>query len=600
MNPSVPRPIAACLLAIALVALPASAQVDVRTEGGERAFESERTIIETALGTVVRVLEEATLQHGEGALGASLRGMAEELTASASPFARTAASDEVVLTRAEVDRLVALLRSVRHQTAALMQDAAGEDARRLSDLHQTLDDALALVESVEARLPEAAPLYDTMPVAGRAGRDDEHRGDGWELSGEETPQPRWTYDYDRDEARAGQREIRRYRSDRHAARSAARAPFDMDDDWGGIYVGASQDRNPFREDALYRGAPALRYNRVEGFVLGAALPKLDWYDSDRAAIYGQVGYAFALEEVRYTVGLEVRPGRAAWRRDAGAVEFKLGGAYRRNTATNDLWKSSWFENTAAALLFEHDFFDYYQVEGWTVYGLARLGEYTQASLGYRDEDYSSLERNASFSVFDGDAFRFNPVVDELRLRSVVSTLEAGRILDWYDMPLGGIVRGEAEFGQGLGGDAGFNRFTADARAYLPVAYGTGLALRLRGGYASDDAPIQKQFTVGGLGTSRGYAQNIFVGTRALVANAELTFDEVDLSFFDDIQLFGFADLAWTNRSGDAFDLGETLPTAGIGLGLADRYVRFELAFPLRNVEGTGVEPALWFRLLPTF
>ena len=53
------------------------------------------------------------------------------------------------------------------------------------------------------------------------------------------------------------------------------------------------------------------------------------------------------------------------------------------------------ENTLAAFLFHHDFFDYYEIEGGTVYAAARFTPLVQVSAGYRTDAYRSLSRNPS-------------------------------------------------------------------------------------------------------------------------------------------------------------------------------------------------------------
>jgi hemolysin activation/secretion protein len=181
-------------------------------------------------------------------------------------------------------------------------------------------------------------------------------------------------------------------------------------------------------------------------------------------------------------------------------------------------------------------------------------------------------------------------------------LDGGQIRGLRWIPSGVAFRAEAEFGEGLGGDFAFNRYLGDIRAYLRPGRDTGLSLRLRGGTTTGEAPIQKSFTLGGAGSLRAYPQNIFRGTSMLLANAEVTL--YDVSIFDDLlsdlAVFGIADAGWVDGpSKAAFDTGDLITSAGFGVGLSDRQVRLELAWPLRNL-GTGMEPTLWLRLNPTF
>lgn len=371
------------------------------------------------------------------------------------------------------------------------------------------------------------------------------------------------------------------------------------DDYGSALVGAPTGSWPYRATALYRPIPSIRYNRVEGTVLGVGFSPLAWDDHDRTALYGQIGYAFALDRVRYEIGVETRPGYE--RNEPFGVKF--GAVYRRNTTTDDIWKVGWLENSLGGFLFENDFFDYYETEGWTFYGVQRLTPFAQVSAGYRTEEHRSLERNTFYSVFQSGTFRENIVADEGRMASAVFTLEGGRVRGLQSLPRGVAFRAEAELGQGLGGDFSFNRYTGDVRTYMPLNRFSSLSLRLRGGLATGDVPLQKQYTIGGQGSLRGYPQNALFGERLVLANAEYTVAEVDLldDLFDDLQIFGFGDAGWTNRFAgtNRFQLDDMLASAGFGVGLDERTVRLELAWPLNDAFG-NTSPALWLRFSPTF
>lgn len=371
--------------------------------------------------------------------------------------------------------------------------------------------------------------------------------------------------------------------------------------WGGTDSGAMfgtyPNRWPYAETALYRNTPAIRYNRADGFVLGIGSGPLEWDSSRPFKLVGQVGYAFALERWRYEIGGEFMP-----LTERGNRGLKFGASYRYNTVTEDLWKSNWIENTLAAFFFRHDFFDYYQVQGWSAYTVARLNRTLQLSAAFRSEEHGSLERNADWSLFGGD-FRRNPPIDEGRVQSFLFAVEGGRVRSLNYLPIGAAFRAEVELASGFGSDFTFGRYIADGRLYLPVSAYSSLGLRLRGGLlVGDDAPVQKGFTLGGVGTVLGYPTNAFFGTRMLLGNAEYMIDTPDLlgEFLEDLQIFGTANVGWTGDSADrGFDSDELLPSLGIGLGLDERNLRFELAFPLKDV-GHGYAPSLWFRLSPTF
>ena len=239
-----------------------------------------------------------------------------------------------------------------------------------------------------------------------------------------------------------------------------------------------------------------------------------------------------------------------------------------------------------------------------MYAVQRLSPYAQFSVGYRSEDFKSLDRNAHWSLFNGGTFRPNPAVEEVRLNAMVLTLEGGQLRHRYHQLSGSAFRLEAELGENFGGDRAYTRYLGDVRTYASLGGGSYLGLRIRGGMASDDAPIQKQFTLGGVGSIRGYAQNGFIGTKALLANIEygidnlVPFDDI----FDDFLIYGFADAGWVNGPQDrSFDMDDVFPSAGVGLSFGHEALRIELAWPLKETYlGDPQDPSLWIRLTPTF
>lgn len=352
---------------------------------------------------------------------------------------------------------------------------------------------------------------------------------------------------------------------------------------------------PFRTQSVYRTLPALRYNRAEGFVLGVGLRPLAWDGYFQRSFYGQVGYAFALKDLRYTLGAETFLGQ---NRPEFAV--KVGAAYYENTATNDAWKAGYTENSLAAFLFHNDFFDYYEIEGGTVYAAARMTPRIQVSAGFRSDAYRSLRQNTNWSLFRGD-FRSNPLIEEGRIHALVFALDAGEVSGLYTVPRGAALQAEVEVADGLGGDHSFTRVQADGRVYLPTSYNTSVGLRVRGGYTSDDTPFQKLFTVGGVGTVRGYAQNEFFGTRAVVANAEFVLGDLHPfgDWFSGWQLIAFADAGWVNDLRNVFSVEDGVYAVGGAVGFDDRGLRLEVAWPVNDPLGRR-SPAVWLRLEPNF
>lgn len=554
-----------CALLVTLLTL--SGFVPVRaqeTPAVTSRYEDERARVVSTLETLLADLDELASDPALGDLAPRLRTLRHRLTEATVPLGAEAgpASPGQGDDLRRLERLLAEVHEQFHDLRIDLEDRE-EFARadRLLPLERRLREALITVRRL---LP---PPEDVA----------EHEAP----EADERDHPAW--------------------HERRRRPTAFRHRYDRERRAAAFLVGEVWNQWPIPTTGLYRPITPLRYNRVEGLVLGIGQGPLAWDSYRRARLYGQVGYAFGLERIRYEAGLEMRLGPRYGRQD---FDLKLGGAYRRQTATNDLWKTDWVENSLAAFFFANDFFDYYETEGWSVYGLAHVTPYLQLGAGFRSEEHRTLARTTTWALFGSNGLdRPNRPAREGRMHTLVLTLEGGRIRDVGDHPRGAGFRLEAELGDGLGGDFAFNRYTGDLRLYLLPTPELGLNLRLLGGLTTGEAPPQKAFTLGGVGSVRAYPQNLFAGTRALLANLELAFYEgspLDDLVWDDLHVFGLFDAGWVNRTGtDRFDLDDVIPAAGFGLGLDDRRVRLELVWPLRDL-GTGTDPTLWLRIAPAF
>jgi len=543
---------------------------------------AEYETVVSAVQQVMGLLQDVTQRHATEPINDQILSISDRLAMNGPVTGGFRGMPE--------EDLVEMLRDIEIELESISRslERRGEDdlARRLDSVLRELSSAIQEADHDNVRIRKDSPYRYEIK-------------NGRERVTIRTSDGDWWDDDDRWEEKHGGRD-ERWR--------------DRRDDWSDSWNGGSSDwvtssesvlgewnhRWPFQQYSLYRNIPSFRYNRVEGLFLGVTRAPLDWSSWDRGRIYGQGGYAFAMKKWQYKVGAETRFGD---RQRNQEVDLKIGGAYQRNTDTDDLWKASWAENTAAASLFRHDFFDYHGTEGWTAYAVARLTRFAQLSAGYRDEEYSSLRNETNWSLFGGSDFRPNPGVNEGQMKSFVLSFEGGSIRSLQSRPRGAAFRLEAELGQGLGGDFDFSRYLGDVRTYARLTRNAGLSLRFRGGFTEGTVPVQKAFTLGGIGSVRGYEQNEFIGTRMMLANAELSLYEPDLMdwILDDITLFGTFDAGWTNLQAgqDAFDMNDVIPSAGFGLAFDDRLVRIEVAWPLRDL-GTGLEPSVWFRINPTF
>ncbi len=545
-----------CLTALVLAGLlatPTQAQTPDR--------ENARTV-STTVRVLLETLRESILQASTPDLGNRLVPIAHSFDALALNTAPASADED--LARQVQD----LLDSVLRLRDDLRAEGQAVTAGRLDPIIEGL-----------------RTLLDTVRDSDGWTHNDRHEArQGWRAEGgdadsaweDEDDEARWEDDTDAERQDDRRERWRHYRS-RHAFN---------------LRIG---EELFWSDGAVQQGLP-VRYNRVEGLYLGLRRGPLELDAYRPTRLFGEVGYGFALENIRYSAGLDLRV------TPRGAFATKVGGYYRLGTTTEDAWKADPIENALAAFFARHDFYDYYETEGWTVYSETQLGRVGRVQAGYRDEEHRALEKNATWSLFGGDPFRLNPLASEGRSRSLIGTLEVGRVRDLTGLPRGAALRADVEVGQGLGGDFDFTRVVADGRLYVPTSHQTSLSLRLRAGSAyGDDVPFQKGFTLGGVGSVRAYPQNVFYGTRMVAANAEVTVDQHGLldDLLDDLQLFGFADAGWVNRSRDAFNMDDAFGAAGFGIGLDDRQVRLEVAWPLRD-EGFGLRPTLWLRIAPPF
>jgi len=332
-------------------------------------------------------------------------------------------------------------------------------------------------------------------------------------------------------------------------------------------------------------------------VLGLRRSPLSLRDpDDTARIYGQLGYAFALRDLRYTIGVE---SKLVHDEETG---LKIGVSYEEQTLTPDRWKTSYAENSLGGVGLGYDFFDYYEGEGLSVYAVQALPATLRLTAGFRAEEHRPLSQNTGWSLFDAAPFRANPAAEAGRLHAGTIGLEGGHIRDRDDLPTGTAFRATATIGTAFGGDFQTNRYEVDGRAFLPLSPNARLGLRLRGGYATGDAPPQQQFTLGGIGSIRSYDQNALRGTRMLLGNAEYIIDgaTLDDDFLDDLFLVGLLDAGWVGQPGTPVRTDDVLPSAGVGIGLDEREVRLDVSWPLRTVPETGSRPSIWLRITPNF
>jgi len=342
---------------------------------------------------------------------------------------------------------------------------------------------------------------------------------------------------------------------------------------------ARQTYRPYQhEPSVYFGAPPLRYNRVEGAVVGLQWPLLRTLRQNTPIRpFGQVGYALGLKRWRAVAGLE------AWLvsgREAEGYGLKAGGHLARTTTSEDHWKRSWRDNTLSAFLFGQDLYNYYGIRAATVYVAQRISSRLRVTAGGRWAEHRSLPQTVDGPPLAPNAFRPNPPIDDGEVRLGLLVVEAGRLTRRTETrSVGTVARLYAEWGRLWGAPLGYDRVVLHVQTHQAVAAPLNVNVRGRVGWTSDDAPVQTQFRLEGVRGLRTVQPASRAEERLLLAGATLVWHDAPApAWMRRARLSAFADLGWTGERvlGD----GQTFAFVGVGVGLFDQVLDIEVAWNL--------------------
>ncbi len=351
-----------------------------------------------------------------------------------------------------------------------------------------------------------------------------------------------------------------------------------------------------------------RYDRVDGLFLGVGRAELKPWEARRNfALYGSLGYGFALHRWRYNLGWDLFPGS----RD----RMEIGVEYHDITDTRDSWLINRNENTAAAFLIHEDFFDYYGRRGFDIHGAIYPIHQLRARVDYLVDEYESLPWKTDWALFGGKKhFRPNPPIFDGQMRSVVASLDYTTIdRTWWERS-GWDVHASAEYaGDNLGGEFSFHRYLLDVRNYQPAGDFSKLSTRLRIGSSHGILPYQKAFEFGGIGTLNAYAYKEFFGNRMFLANVEYlihggAFDDSDfwpLEILSPFSLALFLDAGWADYvsshvsfSGGFNTLSWNTLKSDVGFGIGSRDGTLRIAWAWRTDRRSS--PVFFFRISRPF
>lgn len=199
--------------------------------------------------------------------------------------------------------------------------------------------------------------------------------------------------------------------------------------------------------------PMVRFNRVEGWLLGAQL-ELDSLTT-RTEVRGSLGYGFEREEVLWTGGT------TAWLDEKRVIGVSLD-LYKTTSFTPE-WLSPWgFSNAYSALVYKEDYHNYFQAEGWKFAFVHQPKRNLFISLGYRSQTERTMRNATEFSWFNRNAqFRQNPAIRDGNTRSLILSSEYGTRLPLIGLLSPIWVKGELEHSSSpLGSDFEFTRLWA--------------------------------------------------------------------------------------------------------------------------------------------
>ena len=399
----------------------------------------------------------------------------------------------------------------------------------------------------------------------------------------------------------------------------------------GIDLSGAVESGPYRSNPLYSvypNLPMIHYNRVDGLFLGLRRERMQWYNSENFLgipsinPHGLIGYSFAQEEWQYVLGLEKYLGRKE--------RVIIGAEFHSATSTDDYWRVGLIETSLTSFLGGYDFQDYYKQEGFGAYLLFRTKRLFEGGVAFNDDRYNSQQTETDWALFGaGDRFRLNPpvefingaAVDTVDLSSLTfsASFNPKRLLlsRYYTFSL----TGELEFSDsGISdSDYSYTKVLGEMINYYNFERGGLLKHRLRVGSIAGNAPLFKQFQLGGVGTLRAlpykslpFDSQFLGGNQMILSNTEVQFGSPSWSGgdwidFDDLYLSLFLDSGWTaydSKLEDAssplsgfssFSFSDLKHNGGLGIGTSS--IRAELAWDLNN---TSRAPVFWIRFNPTF
>jgi hypothetical protein len=176
----------------------------------------------------------------------------------------------------------------------------------------------------------------------------------------------------------------------------------------------------------------------------------------------------------------------------------------------------------AAFFGHRDFRDYFNRHGGRATATFNMSERSSLAIDWADERWTPVRARKVFSVFGNNtAWRANPDVDAGRFHTAVARAEIDTRNDPDNPSTGWLIHAQYERGSGRVTDAGLASPLSRAVAPGALTYGRGLLdlrrynrlspttwvnarMVLAGWLNGDDLPLERRFSVGGIGTIPGF------------------------------------------------------------------------------------------------
>jgi hypothetical protein len=362
----------------------------------------------------------------------------------------------------------------------------------------------------------------------------------------------------------------------------------------------------------------IHFNRVNGLFLGLRKERMQWhrYGGNFLQIqqihpHGFIGYGTASKQWDYALGIEKLFGER--KRLMAGVE------YHRAAATEDFRRTGLIENSLTSFFAAYDFMDYYQMEGFGVYGVARTGKWLEAAFSYNRDTFSSLEQNTLYTMFGrSSVYRPNPPIDQfsdeidLDRYGVSVSFNPRNVLVADRFTFSATVAAELADNSSSDEDYRYNKYWSELKFFYNFEPGSVLKWRVNAGGITGNAPDFKEFYLGGIGTLRGSPYKYFQGNQMLASNLEVQFGRPSSKRGEwirdyNMHLIFFLDSGWARQIPELLNSSD--PTTGfsefrfadlqhdLGGGIGTGAFRFEVAWPLKEFDA---QPVFWVRFNPTF